>query len=61
MGPVFSFPQYVKVPDPGAPTRPRLDEERIAQLLQDGGRQAFESHPDIQDVVAMLVRWYGDS
>lgn len=32
--------------------------KRIAAVLADGGRREFESHPDVQEVVAVLRGWY---
>ena len=61
MGPTFNFSQCVKPADQDQSGARRAEHEaRIATLLADGGRTAFEDHPDIQEVVAMLTRWYGD-
>jgi hypothetical protein len=59
MGPIFHFAQYVsslgqpeELPEPGP--------ERIALVLADGGRRSFETHPDVQEVVALLRGWYDE-
>jgi hypothetical protein len=58
MGPIFHFAQYVKAMQAAERERLEPGPERIAAALADGGRREFETHPDVQELVASLRGWY---
>lgn len=60
MGPIFHFAQYVNAIQAAAEDSTEVGPRRIAAVLADGGRREFESHPDVQEVVAVLRGWYDE-
>jgi len=59
MGPVFHLFHYIDpAAEPGEEAKRRAHRERVAAVLADDGRNSFETHPDIQEVLKSLGEWY---